>query len=626
MKSAPLKPSIRSLPALPKSLSRPWSPSMLSLPWPPMIQSARSPPVAVSSPSPSQAMSRPRPSVTVSLPARARTKSEPPPALIVSAAALPLILSLWSVPLSSEAIAMPANRVVLAPRATSDDVSLERLMLPSTTVERMSCGVSTLSALLRLAALTILVVAIAAASVAPDALPESHQRAGRPNIVFVLTDDLSWNLVQYMPHVQQMQREGLTFTNYFVTDSLCCPPRASIFSGRYPHNHGVLTNTPPTGGFSAFRRGAESETFATGLQASGYRTAMMGKSLNGYEPTDRPARGWSNWQVAGGGYRGFNYQISNNGRVARFGRARRAYLTDVLRRRGKAFISRAGRGGSPFMLEVATFAPHRPSTPAPRDRHDFQGLLFPRPPAFDREPGNPSAWLRDRPALRPDEISALDTEFRKRAQSVQAVDEIVGQVRRLLRQRHLDRNTYVVFSSDNGYHMGERRLLAGKMTAYDSDIRVPLIVVGPGVEPGTTTDALAENIDLAPTFMRLAGVKPPARVAGHGLGDVLHGDVPEDWRDEVLIEHHHPESSFNDPDKQASTSGNPPSYEALRTADMLYIEYATGEREWYDLLSDPDELDNLYDRLDGPSRESLHQRLLALEECRGEACRRVATP
>ena len=489
----------------------------------------------------------------------------------------------------------------------------------------MSCGMASLNAV-RLAAVTLLVLLAAAVSVATDAQTAPHRAPTRPNVVLILTDDLSWNLVQYMPHVQQMQREGLTFSNYFVTDSLCCPSRASIFTGRYPHNTGVLTNTPPTGGFAAFRRGAESSTFATALHAGGYRTSMMGKYLNGYEPQDRVPHGWSNWQVAGGGYRGFNYSLSSNGRVAHFGRARRAYMTDVLRRRGKAFISRAARGNAPFLLEIATFAPHKPSTPAPRDRHDFPGLTAPRTAAFDRIPENPPNWLRDRAPLHPDEVAALDTEFRKRAQSVQAVDELVGQVRRLLRQRGLARDTYVIFSSDNGYHMGERRLLAGKMTAYDSDIRVPLIVVGPGVEPGTTTDALAETIDLAPTFMHIAGVKPPANVDGHGLLNVLHGDVPSDWRDEVLIEHHHPENTFDDPDKQATTSGNPPSYEALRTADMLYVEYATGDREWYDLVSDPDELNNEYDRLDGPSRASLHQRLLALEDCRGQSCRRAATP
>jgi N-acetylglucosamine-6-sulfatase len=489
----------------------------------------------------------------------------------------------------------------------------------------MSCAISTLTRL-RAALLIALVVTVAAVSITPDARPTAPAGPARPNIVFILTDDLSWNLVQYMPHVQQMQREGMTFTNYFVTDSLCCPSRASIFSGRYPHNHGVLTNTPPTGGFSAFRRGAEAETFATQLQAAGYRTSMMGKYLNGYRPaTHYVAPGWSNWQVSGGGYGGFNYSISANGRIARFGRAPRVYFTDVLRRRGKAFISRVARAAHPLLLEVATTAPHRPATPAPRDRYDFPGLQAPHDAAFDAVPTDPPAWLRGRPPLTDGQIAGLDAGFRRRAQSVQAVDELVGQIRRLLQQRGLDRNTYVVFSSDNGYHMGQRRLLAGKMTAYDSDVRVPLIVVGPGVPPGSTTDALAENVDLAPTFMRMAGLRPPPWVDGHGLLPLFHGSRPHPWRDAVLIEHHHPETSNGDPDRQASSSGNPPSYEALRTATELYVEYVDGEREWYDLTTDPDQLHNRYAELPPDARVGLHDRLVRLEACRGTGCRRAAT-
>jgi arylsulfatase A-like enzyme len=468
---------------------------------------------------------------------------------------------------------------------------------------------------------------IAAVLVASPARTQGHHQDPRPNIVFILTDDLAWNLVQYMPHVQQMQREGMTFENYFVTDSLCCPSRASIFSGRYPHNHGVLTNTPPTGGFAAFRRGAESDTFATQLQDVGYRTSLMGKYLNGYEAqSGYVAPGWSNWQASGSGYRGFKYVMSANGRVDHFGRSRRAYITDVLRRRGKEFVSRVGRSGRPFLLEVASFAPHKPSTPAPRDRHDFPNLQVPRDATFDSVPTNAPAWLRGRPPLAPEQIAAMDTEFRKRAQSVQAVDELVGQIRRLLRQRGLDRNTYVVFSSDNGYHMGERRLLAGKMTAYDSDVRVPLIVVGPGVPAGSSTSALAENVDLAPTFMRLAGVRPPASVDGHGLVSLFHGGLPTPWRDSVLIEHHHPETPNGDPDRQTASSGNPPSYEALRTATELYVEYVDGEREWYDLTTDPEQLHNRYGELGADARAGLHDRLVRLEACRGAGCRRASTP
>ncbi|MEA2496207.1 MAG: N-acetylglucosamine-6-sulfatase [Thermoleophilaceae bacterium] len=354
---------------------------------------------------------------------------------------------------------------------------------------------------------------------------------------------------------------------------------------------------------------------------------MMGKYLNGYTaeggyvPT-----GWSNWQVPGGGYRGFNYVLSANGRLAHFGRSRRAYITDVLRRRGKAFISRAATSRNPFLLEIASFAPHKPSTPAPRDRHDFPGLRVPHAAAFDVTPEHAPSWLRHRSALTQPEVDAMSHEFRKRAQSVQAVDELVGQVRRLLRQRGLADNTYVVFSSDNGYHMGERRLLAGKMTAYDSDTRVPLIVVGPGVRAGSSTEALAENVDLAPTFMRLAGVQPPESVDGHGLITLLHGTVPAHWRDAVLIEHHHPETPSGDPDRQAPSSGNPPSYEALRTEQELYVEYVNGDREWYELATDPDQLNNRYDELTQAGRASLHERLAALVSCAGDSCREASSP
>src|SRR3954466_12681713 len=151
-----------------------------------------------------------------------------------------------------------------------------------------------------LKALGLLAAAAVSAAIVAGPTPAAKRAptipVQRPNIVFVLTDDLSWNLVRFMPNVLAMQREGMTFSNYFVTDSLCCPSRASIFTGRYPHNHGVLTNTAPWGGFAAFRRGAESSTFATELQGAGFRTAMMGKYLNGYHPVDHYVPpGWSNW-------------------------------------------------------------------------------------------------------------------------------------------------------------------------------------------------------------------------------------------------------------------------------------------------------------------------------------------
>src|SRR5579864_5524289 len=153
----------------------------------------------------------------------------------------------------------------------------------------------------------------------------------RPNIVFVLTDDLAWNLVQYMPRVMKMQKDGVTFANYFVTDSLCCPSRSSIFTGRFPHDTGVFKNTGRDGGYAVFEaRHDERATFATALSAAGYRTAMLGKYLNGYKPTTNSADpGWTYWAVAGEGYGEFKYDLKQSGKVVHYGTASKDYLTDV---------------------------------------------------------------------------------------------------------------------------------------------------------------------------------------------------------------------------------------------------------------------------------------------------------
>jgi N-acetylglucosamine-6-sulfatase len=205
-------------------------------------------------------------------------------------------------------------------------------------------------------------------------------------VVFVLTDDLSWNLVRYISHVEEMRRGGLTFTRYFVTDSLCCPSRSSIFSGRYPHDTGVFTNGGSDGGFQVFSaRGEERSTFATSLQGRGYRTGMMGKYLNGYLPsTLYVPPGWSEWDGAGNAYAEFNYNLNEDRRLVHYGQQSADYLTDVLANKGTAFINSAASAHQPFMLELATFAPHAPYTPASRDAGDFPGLRAPRGPSFNR--------------------------------------------------------------------------------------------------------------------------------------------------------------------------------------------------------------------------------------------------
>ncbi|HEY2224993.1 sulfatase-like hydrolase/transferase, partial [Actinomycetospora sp.] len=188
-------------------------------------------------------------------------------------------------------------------------------------------------------------------------------------------------------------------------------------------------------------------------------------------------------------------------------------------------------------------------------------------------------------------------------------------------------NTYIVFSSDNGYHMGDHNLMPGKQTAFTTDIQVPLVVAGPGVPAGHTVDAMMSSIDLAPTFLQLARAQPTAEQDGVSMLDEWHGQpAPPDWQRAVLVEHHGPVDSALDPDVQPYRAGNPPSYEAMRTASSLYVEYDTGEREYYDLRADPYETNNTFATLALPRQLELHDMLARLETCKGPAeCQHAAS-
>ncbi|MCF3960264.1 sulfatase family protein [Streptomyces fuscigenes] len=472
----------------------------------------------------------------------------------------------------------------------------------------------------------------ASPSPSPSGPGPSHPAAsGKPNIIFVLTDDLSWNLISYMPHVKQMEKAGTTFSDYYVTDSLCCPSRSSILTGEYPHDTGVFTNTGHDGGYGAFmKNGDEEKCFAPALQKAGYRTGFMGKYLNGYQPADKNGTsrpyvppGWNEWDAAGNGYPEFNYNLNENGKVVHYGHSPKDYLTDVLSGKAASFVDSSARAKKPFMLELATFAPHAPSTPAPRDAHRFTDLKAPRTGAYDRPSVPTPAWQKKITPLTAKDDQQINRKFAKRVRSVQAVDAMIGHLQDELKAKGLADNTDIVFSSDNGFHLGEHRLRAGKQTPYDTDIKVPLIAVGPGIPAGKRVTAPAENVDLNPTFQDLAGAQPPSTVDGRSLVGLLHGGKqPDDWRQAVLVEHHHPASKKGDPDAAPDDAGNPPSYEALRTADALYVEYADGEREYYDTSADPGELKNLAASMSSSRRASLHATLVALEHCHGTAsCR-----
>jgi N-acetylglucosamine-6-sulfatase len=443
--------------------------------------------------------------------------------------------------------------------------------------------------------------------------PAPGGTSARPNFVFVLTDDLAWNLVSHMPHVVGLQRAGTTLSHYYVVDSLCCPSRSAIFTGEYPHDDGVFTNSGKDGGYASYNaHGDQGKSFALALQKSGYRTAMMGKYLNGYQPSDPVPPGWNEWDVAGHGYPEFNYTLNQDGRQVHYGHQPSDYLVDVLSGKAGSFIDSSVSARKPFMLEVATFAPHAPYTPAPRYAHAASTVAYPRTPAYDQLPASAPSWLAQRSPLTARNQKTILQDYRKRVEADLAVDDLIGHLESELKAKGVAQNTYLVFSSDNGYHMGEYRLLPGKQTAFDTDIHVPLIVTGPGVPAGRNATQLASNIDLAPTLETLAGLPVGRTVDGHSLAGIWHGRSPADWRQAILIEHHGPDDTPGDPDAQNQQHADPPSYEAVRTASGLYVRYTDGGQEYYDTATDPDELDNLAAH---GVPATLPRALTALENC-----------
>jgi N-acetylglucosamine-6-sulfatase len=422
-----------------------------------------------------------------------------------------------------------------------------------------------------------------------------------PNIVFILADDYAMNLLSYMTQsktplgLKSMMDSGTTFSNFFVGDSLCCPSRSTIFTGKFPHNTGVFTNTwapdkgSTDGGFGAFNNnGDQYHTFSLALQRAktAYTTAMMGKYLNGYNPWDTEPYnkkklwntewGWSQWDVAGNGYPEFIYDLNENGTVVHESINPENYLTDVVSGLAQDFIKTAKE---PFFIEVATFAPHEPYRPAYRDETAFPGLTYPRTPAYDARPNaNAPDWMKDVPALEPQEKDMIDDDFRLRAQCTLAIDKMISDIRTVLHDLGKDENTYVFFGADNGYHMGEYSFLPGKMTPFDTDIQVPLVVIGPGVLH-QKTDAIAQTVDLTPTFTDLGGNTSPTDPDGVSLVPLLRtGKTPPNWRQMALIEHHGPPDDPADPDQEKhekrSGDANPPNYEALRSDTYLYVEYS----------------------------------------------------
>jgi arylsulfatase A-like enzyme len=436
---------------------------------------------------------------------------------------------------------------------------------------------------------------------APGALP------GAPNVVVIMTDDQDPGTMRAMPAVRRLiGGQGATFTRSFATTPLCCPSRATFLTGQYAHNHGVRTNKP---GYTALDA---SETVAVWLDRAGYRTGHVGKFLNGYG-RDTDSReipgGWDEWYafVHDSNFSYYDYTLNENGRLVRYGSAPRHYQTDVYARKAADFVAR-NAGAEPFFLSVATLAPHKeahgPPRPAPRHAGSFGDAPLPRPASFnERNVGDKPAFVRKTPRLTPERIEGLTRLHRGRLRSLLAVDDLVERVVAALRDTGELQHTLLVFTSDNGYLLGQHRLV-GKSWVYESSVRVPLMMRGPGIPPGVVRRQLVGNVDLAPTILDAAGASAPAahRLDGTSLLAPARNPGALAGR-QLLLE------SFDVP------------YRALRTPRYLFVRHRSGERELYDLSRDPDELRSLHtSRAHEGVERDLAARLRRLEGCAGSAC------
>ena len=464
--------------------------------------------------------------------------------------------------------------------------------------------------------------------------PETGASGQRPNIVLIVLDDLDSTVVTQLPDFQELIADrGATFTSFFVTTPLCAPSRASLLRGQYAHNHGMLTNTVPDGGFLTFHRlGREASTIATWLHDAGYRTCLIGKYLNGF-PRDVNRRyvppGWDEWfGVTSKRSLYYGFTLNENGTLVDYGDAATDYETDVLAAKAVDFVQRSTGGPTPFFLYVAPLAPHSPATHAPRHAEQFADMQFVRPPSHNEaDIDDKPAWLRDTPLLTDEQIQQVDENQRKRLRSLLPVLDLISSVIEELQRSNALANTYVLITSDNGWFAGEHRLGIGKQAVYEESIRVPLVVSGPGIRGGQTIDDLSLNIDLAPTIAALAGVTPPDFVDGRSLLPLLQGESPPAVRQAALIVLFAPadgrgaRSGVDEPVTSGRAAKEAPPYRALRMVDGVYVEYDSGERELYDLRQDPYQMENLAATADPVTLEHLSQRLGALRACAGGTCR-----
>ena len=454
------------------------------------------------------------------------------------------------------------------------------------------------------------------ATTMPDAVraaaeaPATTSDADRPNVVFVMTDDMREDDLHWMPHTRELIAErGMNFTDAISPHPLCCPARAELVTGQYAQNNGVQHNAGPFGGFQALDPTHEISSW---FKQGGYQTGFVGKFLNGYTARDVRPAGWDRWDALSAGvYDYFDFAFENDGEPETF---RNSYVTDKISERTNDTVREFAEDDKPFLIYSWHLAPHyringnNKPVPPPAARRDKGRFADAVPPSFASDAFNERNVLdqprpfRNRRLADPEVIT---TEHRARLRALQSVDRAVESLVETLRSVGELNNTVIVFSSDNGYSLGEHRFVGKNVLTHEA-LQVPLLVRGPGIGQATTSDLPVTLVDLPATITTLGSVQPGWLLDGLSFVPALRGqDQP--FRDTTLVQ-------------TGDDSGDGWAYRGVRTSRYLYgVNGADGFL--YDTVRDPQQLIN---RFDEPGyqviRALLEQRRVQLLSCRGQAC------
>ncbi|XP_068232834.1 extracellular sulfatase Sulf-1 [Palaemon carinicauda] len=376
--------------------------------------------------------------------------------------------------------------------------------------------------------------------------PTTPRRDKRPNIVLIISDDQDVELgsLNYMPRLMNIMRDaGAYFPQAYTSTPMCCPSRSSMLTGMYIHNHEVYTNNDNCSS-TLWQQTHERKTFATYLNDAGYRTGYFGKYLNKYNGSHVPV-GWREWAGLIMNSKYYNYTVNRNNQWKKYGdQYPRDYYPHVITNDGVHFLETSKRmePSPPVMMVLSYPAPHGPEDSAPEHAHRFFNATDHHTMAYDYAPNPDKQWILQFTGRMHDiQLKFTDVLMTKRLQTLQTLDESVQRIVNTLESLGELGNTYIFYTSDHGYHLGQFGLVKGKSMPFEFDIKVPFLVRGPGIRPGTQINNIALNVDLAPTFLDIAGIKVPPHMDGRSLLPLLKSssgaqEKTNNWRDTFLVE------------------------------------------------------------------------------------------